>query len=93
MVREESAKLGNDVFLYDATSVYTKTEKAKFFSYYANKEGKCIVPDVFFCKKCNDLIESKQQSGSNPLIRHLDKGCPGSFVGLTTDDFTTWRIS
>lgn len=93
MIREECAKFGNNVFLYDATRIYTKTEKANFFSYYANIDGKCIVPDVFFCKKCNELVESKQQSGTNPLIRHLDKACPGSFVDLITDDFTTFLVN
>lgn len=85
--KEELQKYNGNVFVQNATRVYTRTEPAKHFVYFARENNTNIVPNHYFCADCNELVESKQSNGSNPLHRHL-VGCTKSFVDLTTSEFT-----
>lgn len=88
VLKGERAKCDGNVCLYNASEIFPRAEVAEYFVYYGLDDKTNILPDHFLCVICNEIVENKKANGTNPLNRHSKTGCPGTFVHLSTLDFT-----
>lgn len=71
----------------NASDMYPISNAAKSFQYYGFKNGKNILPNVYFCFLCGDVLENKPGLGTNIFIRHLKHICSDSFVSMNKTQF------